>query len=46
MSTLRQKVDAFCKGVSGDSDKLQMKVDTLKNEIKRMKEAHKARELI
>jgi len=41
MSTLRQKVDAFCKSVGGDSDKLETKVEMLKAEMKKLKDTHK-----
>lgn len=41
MSTLRQKVDAFCKDVGGDSDKLETKVEMLKAEMKKLKDTHK-----
>ena len=41
MSTLRQKVDAFCKSVGGDSDKLEGKVEMLKAEMKKLKDTHK-----
>ena len=44
MPTLRQKVDSFCKDSGtkvGDTDKLRNQVGMLKQELKKVKEAHK-----
>ena len=43
MPTLRQKVDAFCNEAGGEAaaDKLEMKVQVLKQELKKLKDTHK-----
>ena len=44
MPTLRQKVDAFCKGAGAkveSTDKLRAQITSLKAELKKAKETHK-----